>query len=72
MILVDRVATKSMDSSVEASGFELKFSKALNSRKMSEKLFEASWLDISFPKQGRKGKEGKEEKERKERKQEGK
>jgi len=34
-------------SSVEASGFELKFSKAPHSRKISEKLFEASWLDIN-------------------------
>ena len=56
-------------SSVEASGFELKFSKALNYRKISEKLFEASWLDINAAQQrkkeerkereGRNGKEGK-------------
>ena len=65
-------------SSVEASGFELKFSKALNSRKISEKLFEASWLDINAAKQrkkkGKKGKGGTERKEREEeeRKQEGK
>ena len=65
-------------SSVEASGFELKFSKALNSRKISENLFEASWLDINAAKQrkkkGKKGKGGMERKEReeKERKQEGK
>ena len=42
-------------SSVEASGFELKLSNAQHSRKISEKLFEASWLDISAPKQGKKG-----------------
>ena len=49
-------------SSVEASGFELKFSKALNSRKISEKLFEASWLDINAAKQRKKkGKKGREE-----------
>ena len=65
-------------SSVEASGFEFKLSKAQHSRKISEKLFEASWLDINVAKQrkkkGKKGKGGTERKEReeKERKQEGK
>ena len=59
-------------SSVEASGFELKLSKAQHSRKISEKLFEASWLDIRARKQGnngaRKEKEGKNGKEGKGRK----
>ena len=52
-----------------------KCAKAQNSRKLSEKCFEASGLDISVPKQGkkgererRKGKEGKGRKRRKGRK----
>ena len=57
-------------SSVEASGFELKFSKALSPHKISEKLFEASWLDINAARQskkkGKKGKGGTERKEREE------
>ena len=57
-------------SSVEASGFEFKFSEALDSCKIYEKLFEASWLHINAAKQrkkkGKKGKGGTEKREREE------
>ena len=54
-------------SSVEASGFEFKLLKTQHSRKISEKLFEASWLDIALQSKERKGK-GKKWKGGKERK----